>query len=80
MSLSRIELLHKRAEQVRLKVDSYAPGDGVRRYRFMQYEDGRLIREIASIKGLKAAEMWIDAYREGYDAGRYIAGCKMGVM
>ena len=64
--LSRIDQLRERAKRFGLDCDTWAPGDGKRRFQFLTI-DGHS-RGFSLTIG--TAERWLGAYIEGYQDGK----------
>ena len=63
--LSRIDQLRERAKRFGLDCETWAPGDGKRRFQFMS-ASGHSRGFVLTIRN---AETWLDAYITGYYAG-----------
>lgn len=64
---SNLAELTEGAAQCGLVLSEWAPGDGVRRYRFARADDkGRPCRPLATLYGSAAAEIWLSGYAACY--------------
>ena len=65
--LSRIDQLRELAKRFGLECETWAPGDGKRRFMFLSAGGSHKVGSVVTIAN---AEKWMDAFISGYQAGQ----------
>ena len=62
MARGRLDRLRDASAYYQLTVETWAPGDGVRRFNF----HNAAMHIVGGVKGIGNAERWLDAFGQGY--------------